>query len=44
MEELHKALVREITKQLDADNKNIHLLDVLNRLLGTVGCCLSAKA
>ena len=35
MEELQKALVAEIGKQLVAENKNIQLLDVLNRLLGT---------
>jgi hypothetical protein len=36
MEELQKALVTEIGKQLEATNKNIQLLDVLDRLLGTV--------
>jgi len=36
MEELQKALVTEIGKQLENDAKNIQLLDVLNRLLGTV--------
>ena len=36
MEELQKTLVTEIGKQLESDNKNIQLLDVLNRLLGTV--------
>lgn len=36
MEELQKTLVTEIGEQLKAENKNIQLLDVLNRLLGTV--------
>ena len=36
MEELQSALVAEIGKQLAAEQKNIQLLDVLNRLLGTV--------
>ena len=38
MEELQEALITEIGKQLKSDstNKNIQLLDVLNRLLGTV--------
>ena len=36
MEELQKTLVAEIGKQLAAEQKNIQLLDVLNRLLGTV--------
>ena len=36
MEELQKALVAEIGKQLKDEKKNIQLLDVLNRLLGTV--------
>lgn len=36
MEELQKALVTEIGEQLKSKAKNIQLLDVLNRLLGTV--------
>ena len=36
MEALQKQLVTIIGKQLEAENKNIQLLDVLNRLLGTV--------
>ena len=36
MEALQKQLVAIISKQLEAENKNIQLLDVLNRLLGTV--------
>jgi len=43
MEELQKALVTEIGKQLESDSKNIQLLDVLNRLLGTVSNHLLAK-
>jgi len=36
MEELQKVLIAEIGKQLKADKMNVQLLDVLNRLLGTV--------
>jgi len=36
MEDLQKNLVIEIGKQLKSKEKNIQLLDVLNRLLGTV--------
>jgi hypothetical protein len=36
MEELQKALITEIGKQLKAEKMNVQLLDVLNRLLGTV--------
>lgn len=36
MEELQETLVTEIGKQLEHDSPNIQLLDVLNRLLGTV--------
>jgi len=36
MEGLQKSLITEIGKQLKAESKNIQLLDVLNRLLGTV--------
>ena len=43
MEELQKALVAEIGKQLVAEPKNIQLLDVLNRLLGTVSTYLNSK-
>lgn len=36
MEDLQKSLVTEIGEQLKQCKKNIHYLDVLNRLLGTV--------
>jgi hypothetical protein len=36
MEELQKTLIAEIGKQLATDKMNVQLLDVLNRLLGTV--------
>ena len=36
MEELQKTLITEIGKQLKSDKMNVQLLDVLNRLLGTV--------
>ena len=36
MEELQKVLIDEIVGQLKVEKKNIQLLDVLNRLLGTV--------
>ena len=36
MEELKNALVTKIGEQLQSDKPNIQLLDVLNRLLGTV--------
>jgi hypothetical protein len=44
MEELQKVLITEIGEQLKADNKNIQLLDVLNRLLGTVDNWLTNKS
>lgn len=40
MKELEKKLVAKIKKQLKSDNPNIELLDMLNRLLGTVSHCL----
>jgi hypothetical protein len=43
MEELQKTLIAEIGKQLETDKKNVQLLDVLNRLLGTVSTNLLAK-
>ena len=43
MEELQKALITEIGKQLKADEMNVQLLDVLNRLLGTVNHYLTTK-
>ncbi|MFH2029645.1 MAG: hypothetical protein ABIJ40_03335 [Bacteroidota bacterium] len=43
MEELQKALITEIGKQLKRDSQNIQLLDVLNRLLGTVSSSLLTK-
>jgi hypothetical protein len=43
MEELQKALITEIGKQLKAEKMNIQLLDVLNRLLGTVSDYLLTK-
>jgi len=43
MEELQKTLVTEIGKQLESNNKNIQLLDVLNRLLGTASSYLLTK-
>ena len=36
MEDLQKALIAEVGKQLKSDKPNIQYLDVLNRLLGTV--------
>lgn len=36
MEELQKALIAEVGKQLKSEKPNIQYLDVLNRLLGTV--------
>lgn len=36
MEDLQKSLVTKIGEQLKSDSPNIQLLDVLNRLLGTV--------
>jgi hypothetical protein len=36
MEDLQKNLVSKIGEQLKSDKPNIQLLDVLNRLLGTV--------
>ena len=41
MEELQKTLITEICKQLEYKNKNIPLLDVLNRLLETVNYWLN---
>ena len=43
MEELQKTLIAEIGKQLSTDKMNIQLLDVLNRLLGTVNNYLLTK-
>jgi hypothetical protein len=43
MEELQKTLITEIGNQLKAEKKNIQLLDVLNRLLGTVNSYLLLK-
>lgn len=43
MEELQKALVIKIGEQLIKDSPNIQLLDVLNRLLGTVSNYLPNK-
>ena len=43
MEELRKALVTKIGKQLDSEKPNIQYLDVLNRLLGTVNNCLNSE-
>ena len=42
MEELQRTLIAEIGKQLKPDAKNVQLLDVLNRLLGTVNNYLIA--
>ena len=36
MEELQKTLIAEIGNQLKSEKMNVQLLDVLNRLLGTV--------
>jgi len=43
MEELQKALIIEIGKELKFDNKNVELLDTLDRLLGTVSSLLLNK-
>ena len=43
MEELQRTLVAEIGKQLQSDSKNVQLLDVLNRLLGTVSNVITAN-
>ena len=43
MKDLQKSLVTEIGKQLESDKKNIQLLDVLNRLLGTVSNYILGK-
>jgi hypothetical protein len=43
MEELQKTLITEISKQLSSDSKNIQLVDVLNRLLGTVNTWIVSK-
>jgi len=40
MEELQKTLVTEIGEQLKHMDRNIELLDVLNKLLGTVSSYL----
>ena len=40
MEELQKTIITEIGKQLKAEKMNVQLLDVLNRLLGTVNSYL----
>lgn len=42
MEALQKKLVTIIGEQLESDKKNVQLLDVLNRLLSTVGNWLIA--
>ncbi len=43
MEDLQKSLVTKIGEQLKTDSPNIQLLDVLNRLLGTVSNWLISK-
>ena len=43
MEELKTALVTKIGEQLKSDSQNVQLLDVLNRLLGTVNNCLISQ-
>jgi hypothetical protein len=43
MEELQKTLITEVGKQLKAEKMNVQLLDVLNRLLGTVDDYLLTK-
>lgn len=43
MEELQKTLITEIGEQLKAEKMNVQLLDVLNRLLGTVSHYLVTK-
>ena len=43
MEDLQKSLVTKIGEQLKSDKPNIQLLDVLNRLLGTVNSWLFNK-
>jgi hypothetical protein len=43
MEDLQKSLVTIIGEQLKSEKPNIQLLDVLNRLLGTVDNWLFAK-
>ena len=43
MEGLQQTLVTEIGKQLSEKDKNIQLLDVLNRLLGTVNNYILSK-
>lgn len=43
MEELQKTLITEIGKQLSTEKMNVQLLDVLNRLLGTVNSYLLTK-
>jgi hypothetical protein len=43
MEELQKTLTAKIDGQLKGDKPNIQLLDVMNRLLGTVSTYLLNK-
>jgi hypothetical protein len=43
MEELQQILVTKIGEQLKSDKPNIQLLDVLNRLLGTVSNWLISR-
>ena len=43
MEELKNTLVTKISEQLKSTSSNIQLLDVMNRLLGTVTNYLIAK-
>jgi len=43
MEELQQTLITEINNQLKSKEKDVALLDVLNRLLGTVDNCLISK-
>jgi hypothetical protein len=43
MEELQKTLVTKIGEQLKSEKPNIQLLDVQNRLLGTVNNFLIAN-
>ena len=40
MEELQRALIAEVGKQLKTEKPSIQYLDVLNRLLGTVSYIL----
>jgi hypothetical protein len=43
LENLKTVLVSEITKELAKSEKNVTLLDVLNRLLGTVSSNILTK-